>query len=156
MNAFQQESDGSTAAGAVSSSGFGWSARANANIRISPRTDFQLFGMYRAPMNLEFGRTRPMSMANVSLRQKFMNDKASVTLRVSDPLNRMRFGMLTERDYDATLQQPGYELDMERRFGARALFISFNYTFGQTPRLRAPRPQEQAPADPSQTGVPTP
>jgi hypothetical protein len=41
-----------------------------------------------------------------------------------------------------------YLLDTERRFGARGAFLSFNYTFGQAPRLRAPRPQEQ-PADPS-------
>ena len=109
-----------------------------------------------APMRMEFGRMRPMSMLNASLRQKFLNDRASVTVRVSDPLNRMRFGMITERDYDAELDLPGYTLDTERRFGARALFISFSYNFGQTPRLRTPRPQDQPQVDPSQTGAPMP
>jgi ferric enterobactin receptor len=156
FNAFQQESDGNTSSGAVSSSGFGWSARANASLKLTPRTDLQLFGMYRAPMRTEFGRMEAFSMANLSLRQKFLRDKASVTLRVADPLNTMRFSIFTERDYDRELQTPGYTLDSERRFGARAVFLSFNYTFGQTPRLRAPRPQEQAPADPSQTGSPVP
>jgi outer membrane receptor protein involved in Fe transport len=154
FNAFQQESDGNTSAGAVSSSGFGWSARANANLKLTPRTDLQLFGMYRAPMRTEFGRIEAFSMANLSLRQKFMRDKASITLRVADPLNTMRMSMSSVRDYDRELQQPGYTLDQERRFGARAVFLSFNYTFGQTPRLRPSRQPEQAPADPSQSPIP--
>jgi hypothetical protein len=55
---------------------------------------------------------------------------------------------------DASLNDPngieGYRLDTERRFGARGVFLAFNYTFGQTPRLRTPRPQEQPQSDPSQ------
>jgi hypothetical protein len=92
------------------------------------------------------------------VRHKLMNDKASVTFRVQDPFNTMRFTSVLRSELAADdLRQPGggtgqiqslYLLDSERRFGARGAFVSFNYTFGQAPRIRAPRPQEQ-PADPS-------
>lgn len=142
---FGQNSDGGTVAGLVSTSTVGWSARGNANVRLSKRTDLQVFGMYRAPMDTEFGRQGAFAMTNFALRQKFLNDKASVTFRVQDPFNTMRFSSY-QYNTDTAL---GYQLDSERRFGARGAFISFNYTFGQTPRLRAPRQQEPQ-SDPGQ------
>jgi outer membrane receptor protein involved in Fe transport len=145
LNAFHQESDGNTSAGAVSSSGFGWTTRGNANLKLGKRTDVSVFGMYRAPMNTEFGRIGAFAMTNMSLRQKFMNDKASVTFRVQDPFNTMRFRSYTD-DPNGVL---GYRIDTERRFGARGAFISFNYSFGQTPRLRTPT-QQQPQSDPGQ------
>jgi len=158
LSAFQQETDGSNLANSVSSAGFGWSTRANASIRMSAKTDVQVFGMYRAPMDAEQGRIGRFAMANFAVRHKLMNDKASVTFRVQDPFNTMRFTSVLRSELAADdLRQPGggtgqiqslYLLDSERRFGARGAFVSFNYTFGQAPRIRAPRPQEQ-PADPS-------
>jgi outer membrane receptor protein involved in Fe transport len=150
FNAFQQDSDAGTS-GAISSSGFGWSTRANATLRLTPRTDLTAFGMYRAPMNTEFGRIGYFAMTNFSIRQKFMRDKANVTLRVQDPFNTMRFRSFAEQlDADLNDPSPGYSIDTERRFGVRGVFLAFNYSFGQTPRLRAPRPQDQPASDPSQ------
>jgi outer membrane receptor protein involved in Fe transport len=154
LNAFHQESDGGTNTGAISSSGFGWSTRANATLRVTPRTDFSVFGMYRAPMQTEYGKIGRFAMSNVSVRQKFMKDKANVTLRVQDPFNTMRFTSFADV-IDQGLNDGGdpgfdrYQLDTERRFGARGVFLSFGYTFGQTPRLRAPRQQEPQ-SDPGQ------
>ncbi len=55
-------------------------------------------------------------------------------MRVSDPFDQMGFRMETFDDIH--VQQS------RRRFGARAAFITFNYTFGQHPRIRQPRPQQ--------------
>ncbi|HEX8360834.1 MAG TPA: TonB-dependent receptor [Longimicrobium sp.] len=145
LNAFHQESDGNTSAGAVSSSGWGWNTRGNASLKIGKRTDVSVFGMYRAPMNTEFGRIGAFAMTNMSLRQKFMRDKASVTFRVQDPFNTMRFSTYND-DPNGVL---GYRINTERRFGARGAFLMFNYTFGQTPRLRTPT-QQQPQSDPGQ------
>ena len=151
-NVFHQDSDGGTAAGAISSSGLGWSTRANANLRINKSLDASAHGMYRGAMNTEFGRIGAFAMTNFSLRHKLLKDKASLTLRVQDPFNTMRMRSSAEI-LDASLNDPngieGYRIDTERRFGARGVFLAFNYTFGQTPRLRAPRTQEPQ-SDPSQ------
>jgi hypothetical protein len=91
--------------------------------------------MYRAPMATEQGRVSGRSMFNVALRQKLMGERASVTMRIVDPFDTMRFRSLTddERFYQET----------ERRMGARGVFLSFSYNFGQQPRLR-PRANERS------------
>ena len=128
VSAFRQVTDASNIGTDVGSDAFGWSARANATLRITPRLDAQTFLMYRAPMATEQGRVSGRSMFNVALRQKLMGDRASVTMRIVDPFNTMRFRSLTddERFYQET----------ERRMGARGVFLSFSYNFGQQPRLR--------------------
>ena len=75
-----------------------------------------------------------MTMTNVALRQKLRGDAASVTLRVMDPFNAMKMGFVTE---DGRFYQTS-----QRNFGARGVFLSFNYAFGQQPRMR-PRPQQE-------------
>ena len=135
ISAFRQVTDASNIGTDVGSDAFGWSARANATLRITQRLDAQTFLMYRAPMATEQGRISGRSMFNVALRQKLMGDRASVTMRIVDPFNTMRFRSLTEdeRFYQET----------ERRMGARGVFLSFSYNFGQQPRLR-PRENERS------------
>jgi hypothetical protein len=112
---------------------FGWSARANGTLKLTPALDLQGFAMYRAPMRTEQGRISRFSLANVALRQKLRGDKASVTVRVMDPFGTMGWAV---RSSDGRVAQL-----TDRRFGARGTFLNFSYNFGQAPRIR-PRPQE--------------
>ena len=134
VSAYEQVTDGSNLATDVSNNAFGWSARANATLKLTPTLDLQGFLMYRAPMNAEQGRVAAMTMTNLALRQKLLGDQASVTLRVVDPFNAMGMGFVTD---DGRFYQTS-----ERRFGARGAFLSFTYAFGQPPRQR-PRGPEQ-------------
>ena len=79
------------------------------------------------------GRFDAFGFANVSLRQKVYGEKASVTLRVSDPFNTQRFRVNAGDDNIIQLT--------ERTFTSRALHLTFQYNFGQAPRIRQ-RPQE--------------
>jgi hypothetical protein len=88
-----------------------------------------------------------MTMSTLSLRQKVMGDKGSISLRVVDPLNRMGFSMQTT--------DPLYYQLNERRFGARAAYLTFSYNFGQQPRLRN-RPPAEAPEVQSPNPMGTP
>jgi ferric enterobactin receptor len=135
LSAFRQVTDGSNLSTDVSNDAFGWSARANATLKLTPTLDLQGFLMYRAPMNAEQGRVAARTMTNFALRQKLRGDQASVTLRVTDPFNAMKMGFVTD---DGRFYQTS-----QRNFGARGAFLSFNYTFGQQPRTR-PRGTEQA------------
>ena len=114
---------------------------------LTPRLDVQGFLMYRAPMDVEQGRIGSMTMSSVSLRQKVLGDKGSLNLRVMDPLNRM--GMTTQT------RDPLYYQLNERRFGARAVYLTFSYNFGQQPRMRN-RPATDVPEtqSPDPTGIP--
>ena len=147
VSAFRQV----TAAGSVgdnfSSDGFGWSARVSGNVMLTPRLDLQGFVMYRAPMDVEQGRMGSFVMSTLSLRQKVMGDKGSIGLRVVDPLNRMGMSIQTT--------DPLYYQLNERRFGARAAYLTFSYNFGQQPRLRN-RPPAEAPEVQSPNPMGTP
>jgi ferric enterobactin receptor len=134
FNAFQQVTDATNLDTDLSNRAFGWSARMNATLRISSTLDAQGFLMYRAPMNAEQGRVSAMTMTNIALRQKVMGERASITLRVMDPFNTMGFA--------SELNDPRFFQETERRFGARGVFLSFNYGFGQQPRVRQQRPQD--------------
>lgn len=137
-SAFEQRVDATNIASARSVRAFGWSARANATYKVTPKLDVQSFVMYRAPMKTEQGRMSSFSFLNVALRQKLRGDQASMTLRVMDPLGTMGWRNVSN---DGRVAQM-----MDRRFGARGAFLSFNYNFGKPPRIK-PRPQEeQAPA----------
>src|SRR5204863_201238 len=96
LSMFQQVTDGSNLSTDVSNKAFGWNARANASVKLSPTLDLQGFLMYRAPMNVELGRVRSMMVTNIALRQKVFGDQGSVTFRVMDPLNTMRMGFVTD------------------------------------------------------------
>ena len=143
FSAFQQVTDASNLTTDASNKAFGWTARGNVTMKLSPTLDLQAFGMYRAPMNAELGRMRSMSMVNLALRQKVLGDKASVTFRVMDPFNTMGFGNVTN---DGRFYQTS-----QRRFGARGAFLSFSWNFGQQPHTEKPRGEreESSPEGPS-------
>ena len=138
FSAFKQVTDGSNLSTDVSNNAFGWSARSNATLKVTPSLDVQGFLMYRAPMTTEQGRMSGMTMTNLAVRQKLLGDQASVSLRVMDPFNAMGFGFKTD---DGRFAQ-----STRRNFGARGAFLTFSYNFGQQPRVRSPRPSEQQPA----------
>ncbi|HST58466.1 MAG TPA: outer membrane beta-barrel family protein, partial [Longimicrobium sp.] len=136
VSAFRTVTDAGSLGDSFNSDGIGWSARVNGNVTITPRLDAQAFVMYRAPMDVEQGRIGAMTFSNVSLRQKVMGDKGSISLRVMDPFNRMGFSSRTN--------DPMYLQLNERRFNGRAAYLTFSYNFGQQPRLRNRPPGEGA------------
>jgi len=81
---------------------------------------------------------RSQLVTNVALRQKVFGDQGSVTLRLMDPFNMMRMGFVTDdgRFYQTSL----------RRFGARGAFVSFNWNFGQQPRVDRKRGEGEIPS----------
>lgn len=115
---------------------FGWSVRANGSWKINPALDAQAFLMYRAPMDIEIGRLSGLTMMHFALRQKLLGDKANLTLRVVDPLAQMRVQL---RSSDERHVQ-----DLTRSYGARGVYLTFGYSFGQQPKIRQNVPQEPA------------
>ncbi len=122
-----------------------WSLRANATWKLSPVTDAQLFANYRAPTATEGGSQSAFVFMNVALRRKLWGDQGSVSLRVADPFNLMKWGY---RSADGRV----IELS-EQHFGQRGLFITVSRNFGQQLKLR-PRQQDDQQQQPQ--GAPQP
>jgi len=132
-NLFKMVTDGGSTS-SLQSNGVAYSFRANATWNVNQAT--ALIGNYfwRAPMNFEKGHFTGMAQANFALRQKLSNS-LTATLRVSDPFETTKFGA---RLTDGSIIQA-----TDRAFNARAAYLSVQYNFGQTPKLRQRKQEDQ-------------
>ncbi|HTK50142.1 MAG TPA: TonB-dependent receptor [Gemmatimonadaceae bacterium] len=133
-NVFKLVTDGGTTTSVAGTDAVTWSTRFNGTFDVTPTLSVQGFYMYRAPMKIEGGKFSAMQFTNVTLRRKLDGDHASVSLRVSDPFNT---GHMRVQAGDETLTQI-----TERSFGNRAAYLTFQWNYGQTPRVRQPKPEE--------------
>ena len=138
FNVFKQVTDGGSES-AVGSSAVTWSARFNATSQLTSTFSVQGSYFYRAPMNIERGRFEAFQGMQLSVRKKLNGDKAVVGLRVNDPFNTNR---LRVNVGDDNVQQ----LTM-RRFGVRSAWLTFQFNYGQAPKIREPRPADQPPSN---------
>jgi ferric enterobactin receptor len=141
-SAFRYSSDASNLAGNLSARAIIWALRANATYRIDPLTDAQVFANYRAPSATEGGRQGAFVFMNAAVRRKMWGDQGSISLRIADPFNLMKFN-------NQIINSSVVEIN-ERRFGQRGVFITVQRNFGQALKLR---PRQD---DPVQTTPPTP
>jgi ferric enterobactin receptor len=141
---YHYSSDASNLTGNPSAHSVVWNTRANATLKLSPVTDLQAFANYRGPSATEGGTQMAFVYMNFALRRKLWGDKGSVTLRVADPFNLMKWGYRTA---DGRVIQ----LD-EQHFGQRGLFFTISRTFGQELKLRPQ--QDTEPQGNQQPGPP--
>ncbi|MBA3889236.1 MAG: TonB-dependent receptor [Gemmatimonadaceae bacterium] len=143
FNVYKIVTDGGSES-TLASDAVAWSGRVNGTAQVTKSVSVQASYFYRAPLTIERGRFAAQQSAGLSVRQKLMGDAATVTLRLADPFNTGGFKIQTGDDN--VMQYT------ERKFGVRAAFLTFQYTFGQAPRIRqqAPPPQQGG-----STGFPT-
>lgn len=141
-SAFRQVSNASNLDSALSVRTAGWTARTNASLRVSKSLDVQTLLFYRAPMTVEQGREARRIRFSLAARQKLMEDRLSVALRLLDPFN-------ASRERSTTIDPRFYQVS-ERRRAERGLIVSVNWSFGK------PKEEESDRADPAggDPGVP--
>ncbi len=142
FNVFKIVTDGGSTS-SLQANGVTWSYRINLNSQLTKTFSFSAQNFYRAPMNFPKGRFSSFSNTNFSFRQKIQGDAMSVSLRFVDPFNQNGFKV---RVGDDNLVQI-----TERQFGVRGTFLTFQYNFGQTPKIKIPQPEQQ----PQGTGFPS-
>jgi ferric enterobactin receptor len=133
FNLFKMVTDGGSES-ALSSNAVNWSARINGNYTVTPNLALQASYLYVAPMKIERGEFAGRSIVNASVRQK-LSSSSTLTARVSDPFSKMRFLVDVKDDNIRQLTS--------RRFNSRALYLTYQYNFGQQPKLKQ-RKQEEA------------
>ncbi len=133
FNVFKMVTDGGSTS-AVGSDAVTWMGRVNATSELTKTLVLQASYFYRAPMAIERGRFEAQQMANFALRKKLNGDKSSVTLRINDPFAT---GVFRVRAGDDKVIQV-----TERSFGARTVFLAFQYNYGRPPRVRQVQPDQ--------------
>jgi ferric enterobactin receptor len=135
FNVFKVVTDGGSLS-TLSSNAVTWAARVNGTTSITPTLIFQAAYQYRAGLKIERGEFAPVQNINFSLRKKIDGDNSSVTLRVLDPFSTNRFRIKVGDDNVVQLT--------ERTAGVRGVFITYQYTYGQTPRVRQVEQTQQS------------
>ncbi len=138
-SAYRQVSNASNLDPSLSARTFGWTARTNAAFRVSPTLDLQALLFYQAPMTVEQGRAGSRTRFSLAAREKLMDDRVNVTLRVIDPFNTS-----TER---FTTSDPRFLQVSDRRRTIRGLVLSATWNFG-----RGPKDEDRSEGDPTLEG----
>lgn len=131
FNVFKMVTDGGSVT-SLSSNAVSWSTRLNGTVQITPSLSLQAMTFYRAPMEFESGKFSSFKMSSLTLRQKLLDDRATLSLRVFDPFHVMGFRVEAG---DENLVQI-----TERDFDAREVQLTFQYSFGKPPRVQKPQP----------------
>jgi outer membrane receptor protein involved in Fe transport len=145
FNVYRLVTDGGSTS-SLSADAVAWSTRLNATVQATDGLAVQAIYFYRAPYAIERGRWAGFQTTTLFVRQKVYGDRGTLSVRVLDPFNTNRFRVRggTERLLQLTEREPG----------VRGVFLGFQYATGQTPRLRTPRQEPQAPAPPPGFGPP--
>ncbi len=133
FNVFKQVVDGGSLS-ALGSNAIGWFGRVNGSSQLTKTVMLQAAYFYRAAMPIEKGQFDPVHMANFALQKK-LTPTANMTLRVNDPFGTQRFRVRAGDDKVFQFT--------EHNMGARMVFVSFNYSYGRPPKVRAATQDEQ-------------
>lgn len=128
IEGFKTVTDGSNVDSDLENNSFGWGGRLNSTFSVREGMDVQASVRYRAPMNTEQGSTGARTFVNLGLRQRFLDDRASLSVQLRDPFDTGRF--------ESIFDQPRLYQEFSRSFGGRQLGVSLTYAFGQQDRQR--------------------
>ncbi len=92
-------------------------------------------------MIVEQGRNASRTRFSLALRQKLMQNKMSLTLRVIDPFN-------ASRESSTTIDPRFYQVS-DRTRAIRGVLLSANWTFGKPPKARKPDQSDPGASDSS-------
>ena len=128
LSAYRVVTDASNVESDLSNDAFSWSGRMNGTLTLFTDLDVQFSYFYRAPFDIADGRIDAMHGADLALKQSFLDDRASLSLRISDLFNTRGF----------SIQRDGkdYYLELEHRRDTRTAWLSFSWNFGQEENRR--------------------
>ncbi|RYU78058.1 TonB-dependent receptor domain-containing protein [Hymenobacter persicinus] len=97
-------------------------ARLQNTFNPTPKLDVQLTGTYRAAVITPQGRLAPQGGVDVALRQRLFQDRAALTLRVSDIFNTQRQRI--------TAYGPNFDASYYNKYETRVGYLGFSWYLG--------------------------
>lgn len=113
-----------------------WNARLMTMVSLGWDVDFQLNGFYMSRNLTPQGKMKEMIFTDVSLKKSFFEKKLSVSLRVSDPLNLIKFRNETFG------QNFYYNIDVKPV--SQVFTLSISYTLNNFKRMLERKPEEDS------------
>ncbi len=116
---FHRIVDGGTHHDEYNADSYSWTARITNNFRVNNKFSAQLSAYYRSPVVMLQGELEEMYSADLGMRYNVLDNKGSITLRVSDIFNTQKFNMNMTGD--------NFEMTRERKRRSRMIFLGFTY-----------------------------
>lgn len=126
--AFNYKVSGTPLGVEANSSKFSWLGRLNANITLPKDFSGQVSVNYRSPQALAQGTRDAIYNTDVSLKKDVLNKKGSLTLRVSDVFNTLR--------WNTEISGEGLTYDLQTKRQTRIVTLGFAYRFGEQEKRR--------------------
>ncbi len=123
FNLFRTVLDGSNLEGDLTNDGFGYSAKLTSSFKLWKGSELQLMTRYRGPWILAQGESDPFFTLDAAFKQKFWDNKASVSLRLRDVFDTQQFSFFTSGT--------NFEQASLYNWQSRLLSLSFSYNFGK-------------------------
>jgi outer membrane receptor protein involved in Fe transport len=136
---FRQIVEGSGPMMEMRNDSYSWSARFVNNLSFPKGWSAQVNAFYRSPVVLFQGEMREMFGADAAVRKNVLANKGTITLRVSDLFNSMKFGMYNYGD--------NFTIDMERVRNSRMIYLGFSYRINEVDRRSQQRNRRSGDAD---------
>ena len=130
---------GSAGGEAINTSSQVYTARLNNVFTLGKRLDAQLAFNYRSPINTAQGQRGPRYNVDVAARYGLFGDRGTLTLRVADVFNTLR--------YDNTSSGPDFSTDSRYKRESRIAYLGFAYRFGNNQPGRSKDRKEADDAD---------
>ena len=107
----------------LSSDTYSWMTRANSKMSLPGDIDLQMMLFYMAPREQAQSRRKSMTSLDVALTKDILNDKATLSFKVSDVFNSRMFRNETFGE--------NFYLDSEFRWRRRTFLLNFSYRLNQ-------------------------
>ncbi len=118
-------------------SSYSWSGRETSSMRLPGIVDIQLSYFYSGKQITTQGSVEPFTSFDISLKKDFLDNHASVSLRVQDVFNNLKFKVL--------LDDPNFTESLFRKRDTRAAYLTFTYKFGKEDKKQKRRRTDSTP-----------
>lgn len=123
VNVYQQVSDGSNIESDLSAEAIGGFGKVMASYKTNKGLSVQLSGRYRAPMIILQGEIKAMYNFDIAVKQKLLDDRATIGIRFRDMFNTRQFELNTDGQ--------NFSQHSLRKRESQNLFLTFSFKFGK-------------------------
>lgn len=124
---FRKVNRGSDIPGDLYSEANGYNGNASVNADITEGLTFSLSGYTSRPATVGASRSGGWSFWSVSLRQRLLDKKLTISLRLNDPLNLQK--------WESTYESSQFRTETTSKWTSRFVGLNVSYAFGTQPRL---------------------
>jgi outer membrane receptor protein involved in Fe transport len=126
---------GNTTQGALENSGDAWSGKMMSSFNFKKLFDLQMSYFYMGKMIQAQGYMNPLQMLDIAIKKDFFRKLASLTFRVSDPFNAMKFSLVSNGS--------NYNINYNRKRDSRVVYLTLAIRFGSEPMNQQRRQKDQ-------------